>query len=177
MRAFFGVSLSLVLLAGCQTAATAPARTASAVLRNPAGQPVGRALFSEQGPATRIEVDVRSLPPGVKGVHVHEVGACDPPQFDSAGSHFNPQSKKHGTMNPSGAHAGDLPNIEITGNGTGRLVTVTSRLTLAPGPTSVFDGNGSAIVIHAAADDYRTDPTGNSGGRIACGVIVAGDRP
>lgn len=176
MRALAGLSLSLVLLAGCQTAATPTARTASAALRDAAGQPVGRAVLSEQGPGTRIEMDVRGLPPGVKGVHVHEVGSCVPP-FESAGAHFNPESKKHGTMNPAGAHAGDLPNIEIAGNGTGRLVTVTSRFTLAPGPTSVLDANGSAIVIHAAADDYRTDPTGNSGGRIACGVIVAGDRP
>lgn len=175
MRAVVTWGLSLAFLAGCQTAATTPSRTASAILRDGAGQTVGRAVLSEQGPGTRIEVDVKGLPAGVKGVHVHEVGSCDPPPFSSAGAHFNPSGKKHGTMNPGGAHGGDLPNIEIAANGTGRLVTVTSRLTLAPGPTSVFDANGSAILIHAAPDDYRTDPAGNSGARIACGVIVAGD--
>ena len=115
---------------------------------------------------------VKDLPPGQKGVHIHEVGKCEGPQFTSAGGHFNPDKKQHGTLNPQGAHAGDLPNISVDGYGVGQLETTTNRITLGAGPTSVFDADGSAIVIHAAADDFKTDPTGNSGGRSVCGVIV-----
>ena len=100
-------------------------------------------------PGVRIVLEVRGLPAGAKGVHIHEVGKCDGPQFTTAGSHFNPDKKQHGTMNPQGAHAGDLPNLTIGTDGAGRLETTTNRITLGAGTTSVFDADGSAIVIHA----------------------------
>jgi Cu-Zn family superoxide dismutase len=100
------------------------------------------------------------------------VGKCDGPDFASAGGHFNPQSRQHGALNPQGPHAGDLPNITIGTDGKGRLESTTELISLLGGASVVFDADGSAIVIHAAPDDFRTDPTGNSGARIACGVIV-----
>jgi Cu-Zn family superoxide dismutase len=115
---------------------------------------------------------VGRAPPGPHGLHIHEVARCEEPRITTAGGHFNPEKKQHGTQNPAGPHAGDLPNITIGPDGNGRLETVESRIRLSGGPLSLFDADGSAIVIHAAPDDYTTDPTGNSGDRIACGVIV-----
>lgn len=165
-----------VLIAACAVAAgcaaTKPApMTATAELRNAQGQPVGTATLTDVGGGVRVIVEARNLPPGDKGVHIHEVGRCEPP-FTTAGGHFNPGKRQHGLQNPAGPHAGDLPNITIGTDGTGRLETVTDRVTLGGGATSLFDADGSAIVIHAAPDDHRTDPAGNSGARIACGVIV-----
>ena len=163
-----------LLLAGCALMRGAPStdNTAVAELKDASGRDVGVANFTQVGNAVRIEVNAKGLPPGQHGVHVHEVGKCEPPAFTSAGGHFNPGHKQHGALNPQGWHAGDLPNITINPDGTGRLETATEQLTLGPGATSVFDADGSALVIHAQPDDFRTDPTGNSGARIACGVIV-----
>jgi Cu-Zn family superoxide dismutase len=102
------------------------------------------------------------------------VGRCEPPTFQSAGGHFNPLGKKHGLENPEGAHGGDLPDLEVDASGRIEYVVVTDRVALAPGPTSVFDADGSAVVIHARADDQRTDPSGNSGERLLCGQLVTG---
>ncbi len=156
--------------AGCAAMKPAP-MTATAELRNAQGQPVGTATLTDVGGGVRVIVEARNLPPGDKGVHIHEVGRCEPP-FTTAGGHFNPGKRQHGLQNPAGPHAGDLPNITIGTDGTGRLETVTDRVTLGGGATSLFDADGSAIVIHAAPDDHRSDPAGNSGARIACGVIV-----
>ena len=167
------VPLALALTACASMTQPATTRnTASAELKNAGGQTVGTATFTEVPNALRILVEVKGLPPGEKGVHLHEVGKCEGPQFTSAGAHFNPEKKQHGALNPQGAHAGDLPNIVIDGAGNGRLETTTTRVTLGDGPTSLFDADGSAMVIHAGPDDFKTDPTGNSGARIACGVIV-----
>jgi hypothetical protein len=121
---------------------------------------------------------VRGLPPGVHGIHIHAVGRCAP-DFSAAGSHYNPAGKKHGLENPEGAHAGDLPNLTIGQDGTGTFDTTTSMVSLTPGDKTVFDADGSAIVIHAFQDDQKTDPTGNSGERIACAIIqmVAAEQP
>jgi Cu-Zn family superoxide dismutase len=101
------------------------------------------------------------------------VGKCDAPDFTSAGPHFNPTGKQHGALNPQGSHAGDLPNLNVGPDGTGRLETATEQITLGPGATSLWDADGSALVVHAAPDDFTTDPTGNAGGRIACGILTA----
>src|SRR4030095_13796949 len=176
MRAIAVVIASL-LAAGCATTGTPADNTAHAELRNAGGQVVGTATLTQVGNAVRVVLEAQGLPPGVKGVHIHAVGKCDPPAFTTAGSHFNPQGRQHGALNPQGPHAGDLPNITIAPDGKGRLESQTQRgeratplVTLLTGPTSVFDADGSAIVVHAAPDDFRTDPTGNSGARIACGV-------
>ncbi len=162
----------VLLLARCAGLRSAPTR-AVADLEDARGQRVGVATFDEVAAGVRIVVEVRGQTPGEHGVHVHEVGRCEPPGFTSAGGHFNPERKQHGLENPAGPHAGDLPNLTVAADGTGRLETTTGRITLGGGPASVFDGDGSALVIHAARDDMRTDPTGNSGVRAACGVIVA----
>jgi Cu-Zn family superoxide dismutase len=164
---------AVLLLAGCasMSSTSESSTTATADLRNVSGQAVGTALFTQVGDVVRIVVEAEGLPPGPKGVHIHEVGTCEGPTFSSAGGHFNPAGKQHGSLNPQGPHAGDLSNITIGADGKGRMETTTSFITLRAGPTSVFDANGSALVIHAAPDDFRTDPTGNSGARIACGVI------
>ena len=168
------VVLLTLALAGCaaMTQQSSTQASATADLKNASGQSVGTATFTEVSGVVRILVEVKGLPPGTKGVHLHEVGKCEGPQFTTAGGHFNPEKKQHGTLNPQGAHAGDLPNIVVDGAGNGRLETTNNKITLGTGPTSLLDADGSALVVHAAADDFRTDPTGNSGGRIVCGVIV-----
>lgn len=172
MRAL-GAALGSLVLAGCAAVSAPPAdTTARAELRHAGGQPVGVATFTQVGRAVRVVLEAQGLPPGVKGVHVHAVGKCEAPGFTSAGDHFNPTGKQHGALNPAGPHAGDLPNITIGADGRGRLESTTELITLLGGSTSVFDGDGSALVVHAAPDDFRTDPTGNSGARIACGVIT-----
>lgn len=171
-RALLGfVTLAFTGCAGLTQPAAVPV-TATAELRNAQGQPVGNATLSEVGGGVRVIVEARRLPPGAKGVHIHAVGKCDAPEFTTAGGHFNPANKKHGLDNPDGPHAGDLPNITIAADGSGRLESMNERISLGSGSNSILDADGAAIVIHAAADDFKTDPTGNSGGRIACGVIT-----
>ena len=166
------VIVASVLVAGCTSMRTPTDNTARAEIRNAAGHTVGNATLTQVGNAVRVVLEAQGLPPGAKGVHIHAVGKCDPPDFTTAGSHFNPLGKQHGALNPQGPHAGDLPNLTVGADGKGRLESTTQMVTLLGGPTSVFDADGSAIVIHAAPDDFRTDPAGNSGARIACGVIV-----
>ena len=172
MRAF--AVIASLLLAGCASMTGAPVtdNTARAELTNSAGQPVGTATLTQVGSVVRVVLEVQGLPRGAHGVHVHAVGKCDGPDFASAGAHFNPAGRQHGALNPQGAHAGDLPNLEVGADGKGRLESTTELMSLIGGTTSVFDADGSAIVVHAAPDDFRTDPTGNSGARIACGVIT-----
>lgn len=157
-----------------RTSASTPPREAWAELKNVRGESVGSAVFREEGRRVRIVVQAGGLAPGRHGIHVHAVGRCEPPAFQSAGDHFNPLSKKHGLENPEGAHGGDLPDLEADTSGHAQYVTITDRLVLSAGPTSIFDADGSAVVIHAKADDQRTDPSGNSGDRVLCGQLVAG---
>ena len=144
---------------------------AIADLKNAKGEAVGVAEIFEDEGGVRFFADVRGLPPGKHGIHIHAVGKCEPPEFTSAGAHFNPMGKKHGLLNPEGPHAGDLPNLDVLADGTGQVHYVRTGATLGTGANSLLEGNGTSVVIHANADDYSTDPTGNSGGRIACGVI------
>ena len=159
-------------LAGCATMMTGGAPGATAELKDARGQTVGTADLTEQGGKVRVVVQAKGLTPGRHGIHIHAVGSCEPPAFASAGGHYNPLGRKHGLETPDGAHAGDLPNLEADASGNARYDAVTDRVTLSDGLISVFDGDGSAIVIHEKDDDQKTDPTGNSGGRVACGVIV-----
>ncbi len=161
------------MLAGCQTdrsrdAATAASyRTAVATMRTAANADAGRATATEVEGGLRFTLDARNLPPGTHGAHIHMVGRCDAPDFTTAGSHWNPAAKQHGTMNPQGPHAGDLPNLIVGTDGRGTIgITV-------PGATmdGLLDADGGAMLVHATADDLKTDPSGNSGARIACGVF------
>ena len=138
------------------------------------GKAVGSATLSEDRIGLRVELRVVGLPEGLHGVHVHTVGKCEGPEFTTAGAHFNPAGKVHGTLSTNGPHAGDLGNLEVKKDGTGLLSVTTPHLSLVPGAsTNVAASGGLAIVVHAQADDEKTDPTGNSGARIACGVIKA----
>jgi len=118
-----------------------------------------------------VNLNVRGIPAGTHGVHVHQNGACDAPDFTSAGPHYNPTNRQHGMQNPQGPHAGDLPNLTVGANGEGELETVKEGVSLR-GANPLLKPGGTALIIHAAADDQRTDPSGNSGARIACGVIA-----
>jgi Cu-Zn family superoxide dismutase len=173
LRLLAAGSLALLALA-TPVAAGAQATGASAVLRDAAGRVVGTALLTQTATGVRITISGQGLPPGEHGFHIHAVGLCEPPEFTSAGAHFNAENRQHGLNNPQGPHAGDLPNLVVAPNGTAAYATTTPRVTLAAGPTSLFDADGSSLVIHTDRDDQVTDPTGNSGGRIACGVIVRG---
>ena len=166
--------LSVVLvLGGCATSAADSPLRGQVVLRDKSGQQVGTATLTESADAVRIQGTASGLPPGLKGLHVHAVGRCDPPDFVSAGAHFNPTGRKHGRLNPDGAHAGDLPNLVVGASGSGSFDATTQAVTLRSGPTgSLFGEGGTSLVIHAQQDDEKTDPTGNSGARIACGVIT-----
>jgi superoxide dismutase, Cu-Zn family len=139
-----------------------------------AGQTIGWAQLTEDASGQlHMNVQVAGLTAGRHGIHLHAVGQCVGPTFASAGGHHNPLGAEHGLDNPAGAHAGDLPNLVVNVAGRGHLDVVSHHATLSSGPVSLFDADGSAIVIHAFEDDQVTNPTGNSGPRVACGVIEA----
>jgi Cu-Zn family superoxide dismutase len=147
------------------------ASAAHADIVNAAGDKIGTATFVPSAGGVRVDIDVSQLPPGTHGVHIHAVGKCEGPAFTTAGAHLNPANKKHGRDNPAGPHNGDLPNIEVGPDGKATTSLLDTNVTLSDGPNSLFPAGGASIVIHATQDDYKTDPTGNSGARIACGVI------
>ena len=158
-------------LAGCSTVADMPGeRLGSATLSLANGQPAGTAQIVRTGNAATLMVALTGIAPGEHGIHLHTVGACTGPDFTSAGGHLNPLGRKHGALSMQGKHAGDLPNITVKAGGSGAM---TAELSGTPEQVRawLFDGDGTAIVVHADADDYQTDPSGNSGARIACGVI------
>lgn len=166
-----GLAMMLAMLNGCASLGEVPtAKLASATLRAANGLPVGTALLTASGDKVELTVAVATLPTGHHGIHLHMIGRCDTPDFSSAGGHLNPGARQHGSQNPTGSHLGDLPNITIDSQGKGAL-TIELGATREAALSALFDSDGSAIVIHAAADDYKTDPTGNSGARIACGVL------
>ena len=176
-RAAWIVALTL-FLAGCRLPyipyVTLPPPAAVAHLVDEKGQAVGNAVIILDNGGLRLLLDVMGLPAGDKAVHIHEVGRCEPPSFESAGGHFNPTKAEHGTSNPRGPHAGDLPDLIVGPDGKGHLEFSIKRVTLdRKAAGSLLDADGSAIVVHERADDKRTDPDGNSGARLACGVIVS----
>jgi Cu-Zn family superoxide dismutase len=143
-------------------------------LINASGQTVGSVRAWETAGGVTFRIEATGLPHGVHGIHVHAVGRCDPPDFASAGGHWNPHSRKHGLSNPQGPHAGDLPNVEVAANGVLEAAETLADADLfaPPGaPGALLDADGAALVIHAGPDDNVTDPSGNSGARIACAVI------
>jgi len=164
---------AVALLAGCASAPSDMAPlSAGATLKDKEGTQVGVVTLIETPEGVRIAVTGYRLPPGGHGLHIHAVGLCEPPDFTSAGAHFNPTNKQHGRLNPNGAHAGDLPNLVVAASGEGGIDVTTKVFTLGPGANTLLTDKGTAIVVHANPDDEKTDPTGNSGGRIACGVIT-----
>jgi Cu-Zn family superoxide dismutase len=161
----------------CSSALTRrPVAAATATLVNAGGAPVGTVkLWQDAAGLVHVEVSATNLTTGAHGIHFHAVGRCEggTTAFSTAGGHYNPTSREHGLQNPAGPHAGDAPNLAIGADGSGHFSFTTDRITLTPGSTSLFDGDGSAIVIHAAADDQTSQPSGNSGARVACGVVTA----
>lgn len=167
-------ALAVVVLSACSSSSDSDVRArAIANLRNQAGEAVGTARFTEdEDGSVTVTVNVNGFAEGNHGMHVHSVASCDASVgFGSAGAHYNPFTKEHGLENPDGAHAGDLPNLPVSAAGTGTLTYENPRILLSAGTNSVFDGDGSALVVHALPDDQVTDPQGNSGARFACGVI------
>ncbi len=168
-----------LLLAGCSHPAPpapspsgggAPRPRAVFILIDTAGERTGQITATEGGGSVVFEILAYHLAPGRHGMHLHQSPACEPPGFSTAGGHFNPTGRQHGSKNPEGAHAGDLPNLVVTPDSTGRAQVQLPGYTLAPGPQSIA-APGTAVVIHAGPDDEQTDPTGGSGGRVACAVI------
>ena len=148
------------------------AMTAGAALIDAEGVSVGRAHLRQTPHGVLLELDLEHAAAGRHGLHIHDAGRCDRPSFASAGGHFNPSGREHGFLNPAGPHAGDLPNIEIPASKQLSVEYLIADVTLEPGPRSLLDANGSAIVIHADQDDYGSDPAGDAGDRLACGPIT-----
>ena len=161
----------LVLTAGAAAGAAQFAKGGKAELRDSQGKVVGTAQLKVVNEGVQVSEQVTGIPAGTYAFHIHSVGKCEAPTFESAGAHFNPGGKKHGLMNPEGPHAGDLPNITVGSDGKGNAKVVNTHFTLGEGANSVFHSGGTAVVIHEKADDGKTDPAGGAGRRIACGVI------
>jgi Cu-Zn family superoxide dismutase len=166
------LTLHFVLVSPLLVAAhAAAAQTAHAELRNQEGQNVGNVTLQETPHGVLITAELSGLPPGVHAFHIHEVGQCAPP-FASAGGHFNPTKKKHGIEAAAGMHAGDLPNVFVPADGKLKFDAFATGVTLRKGPNSLFDADGSSLVLHAGSDDYESDPSGDAGARLACGVVT-----
>jgi Cu-Zn family superoxide dismutase len=174
----FAFAIAIALGSGCATASrmgNAVSR-ATAIMYDINGAPIGTAdLWQEPSGLVNVEIASLALPAGTHGIHFHEVAKCEggATAFSTAGAHYNPLAKQHGLSNPLGTHAGDAPNVVVQGGGFAHVSFTTDRVTLTPGTISLFDADGSSIVVHANADDQISQPSGNSGPRIACGVVKA----
>lgn len=175
--------LMIPLLAACAHKGTTsmgrvkdapPSVAVTTDLANGSGEIMGSATLTQEPDGVRVNATILGLPAGSYAIHLHAVGKCEGPDFKTAGGHFNPMMKQHGSLNPAGEHAGDLPNLVVGADRRGALTALRPGLRLVDGPMPLIDADGAAVVVHAAPDDYKTDPAGNAGARIACGVLAFG---
>jgi Cu-Zn family superoxide dismutase len=186
LRNAIGIAVLMLAFVGCgggddgaadttaapDTATLAGPQMAQAVLRDANGREIGMVNLTQEGAGVRISLHLAPVPTGEKGFHIHEVGTCDAPAFEGAGDHLNPDGRSHGFDDPAGPHAGDLRNLTVAADSMAMASELNDRVTLVAGqPNSLLDADGSAIIVHADPDNYRTQPAGNTGARIACGVI------
>ena len=178
-KPFVWTLLGLATLAACarEEEPVAPASgdlPAAIALRDPGGRLLANATVDE-GAGVRVRVEAAGLVAGTYAVHLHETGLCEPPAFASAGAHWNPTQRQHGRLNPLGPHLGDLPNLTVGSDGAGAVEFTVQGVSFHRGDRRLLDADGAALVIHTGPDDYRTDPSGSSGARLACGVVAGDD--
>jgi superoxide dismutase, Cu-Zn family len=178
MKGLWISGAAALALAGCASSkpaeledVVAPPEALAADLRDASGQVRARTTAEQAGDSIRVRIEAVSMAQGAYGAHIHTTGRCDPPGFTTAGAHWNPTRVKHGKDNPQGMHKGDLPNLLVGTDGRGSFEYTIPNASISGGPNPVIDADGAAVVIHAAPDDFRTDPSGNSGARVACGVL------
>jgi Cu-Zn family superoxide dismutase len=173
-------SLTVLLAAAASVAVSAPAvfaadaATANAKLADASGKNVGTVELRQTPNGVIVHAEFTGLPPGTHAFHVHAVGKCEPPSFDSAGGHFNPENHQHGFAVDGGWHSGDLPNITVPADGKVTVDVLATELSVSDGEKKMLDADGAALIVHEGVDDYTTQPTGNAGKRLACGVVQAG---
>lgn len=164
---------SVMALCFIAAAATLSAQMQHVDLKDAKGNSIGMAMISPaKGGGVSIDLDVHGLPPGEHALHFHAAAKCEGPDFTSATGHFNPAGKKHGMQNPEGAHAGDMNNFTVDAKGNAKTTITNKNVTMGSDANSIYAGGGTALMIHAAADDMKTDPSGNAGARIACGTVT-----
>ncbi len=165
------IAAIMMVAASAVVWAQAP-ETAKAEIKDASGKTVGQATLTDSPNGVLAHVTLTGAPAGAHAFHIHATGKCEAPAFTTAGGHFNPAMKQHGITNPMGMHAGDLPNIQVPAGGALTFDFLASGVTLKAGSTSLMDADGSALMLHEGIDDYKSDPAGNAGNRIACGVVT-----